>query len=165
MKDNWDYAATIATIVAALATTAAVVVALWIAIRDGRARDAERRDAKGAQARLVSLVATKAPGIGNYVGQIIVVNESQGPIRDPIAADDSPDLERGNLTVRDPGRGKVAVPPVITSGATESWFVDIADGDMPASPVDFRAVLFFTDMFGLRWSISPDRQPIQVLDS
>jgi hypothetical protein len=43
---DWINAAT------AASTFAAVVVALWIGIRDGRERDAERRDAEVAQSRL-----------------------------------------------------------------------------------------------------------------
>jgi hypothetical protein len=56
--DWWTAAASI---VAAVGTVAAVVAALWLAVRDGRrreaeqrVRDAERRDAEARQARLVS---------------------------------------------------------------------------------------------------------------
>jgi len=41
-------------VIGAAGTLLAVVVALWIAIRDGRYRDAERRDNEAAHARLVS---------------------------------------------------------------------------------------------------------------
>lgn len=63
--------------VAGLATLLAVAVAIWIAVRDGRVRDAERRDAEAGQARLVS-VSTPWGNAGGI--QIHVTNHSEAPI-------------------------------------------------------------------------------------
>ncbi|GGS40847.1 hypothetical protein [Actinokineospora fastidiosa] len=45
----------------AMATVAAVVVAFWIALRDSRHRDAERRDSESAHARLLSAARAENP--------------------------------------------------------------------------------------------------------
>ncbi|OLF14329.1 hypothetical protein BLA60_04150 [Actinophytocola xinjiangensis] len=48
-------------VIGAAGTLLAVVVALWIAVRDGRYRDAERRDNEAAHARFVSGARTSDP--------------------------------------------------------------------------------------------------------
>lgn len=53
MASGWDIANVVATIVGAVGTTSAVVVALGIAIRDGRAMRSEREYQEAAQARSV----------------------------------------------------------------------------------------------------------------
>lgn len=51
---NADVFAAWGQVIGAAGTLCAVVVAIWIAIRDGRYRDAERRDNEAMHARLVS---------------------------------------------------------------------------------------------------------------
>lgn len=48
-------------VIGAIGTLLAVVVALWIAIRDGRYRDAERRDNEAVHARFVFAARTSDP--------------------------------------------------------------------------------------------------------
>lgn len=48
-------------VIGAAGTLLAVVVAMWIAIRDGRYRDAERRDNEAAHARFVSCARASDP--------------------------------------------------------------------------------------------------------
>ncbi|HEV2784280.1 MAG TPA: hypothetical protein VGX25_33255 [Actinophytocola sp.] len=58
-------------VIGAAGTLLAVIVAIWIAIRDGRYRDAERRDNEAVHARLLSAIRVSDPpnltiGFTNY---------------------------------------------------------------------------------------------------
>lgn len=64
MTDWWSVGSGI---VRAVATFAATGVALWVAVRDGRQRDGERRDQEAAQARLVTFT-----GISD--GRLLITN-------------------------------------------------------------------------------------------
>lgn len=69
---------TVGELVGAVATTAAVIVALWVAIGDSRRREAERKEQQAAQARLITVERTEdATGGAFYVK---VTNHSASPV-------------------------------------------------------------------------------------
>ncbi|MEU3774101.1 hypothetical protein AB0F11_13005 [Streptomyces sp. NPDC032472] len=72
MTDWWTTGTSIAS---AAATVGAVGVALWVAIRDGEQRTAEKRDAEAAQARLI-LSRRDSEAV------LIIHNNSQLPVID-----------------------------------------------------------------------------------
>lgn len=62
----------------ATGTVAAVIVALWVAIKDARQRKSERKDEQAAQARLV-VVDAHEDVIGGFLA-ITVTNHSASPV-------------------------------------------------------------------------------------
>lgn len=72
---NWG---SLAELAGAVATTAAVGVALWVAIRDGRLREEDRKDEQAAQARLITVQTTEDPTGGSFY--VTVTNHSTSPV-------------------------------------------------------------------------------------
>lgn len=60
------------------ATTAAVGVALWVSIRDGRQQRRDRKDQQAAQARLITVETTEDPTGGAFY--VSVTNHSASPV-------------------------------------------------------------------------------------
>lgn len=68
---------TVANVAAAVGTVGATVAAVWIAIRDGRQRERDRKDEQAAQARLVSVEVDRAILFGAVIR---VTNHSSAPV-------------------------------------------------------------------------------------
>lgn len=150
----------------AVGTFAAVAVALWIGIRDGRERDAERRDSEAGQARLVMVSSGTASGGGIWV---VLTNHSSQPVTG---------LELDEVTWDgDEARGAPwRVPPTIM-GARAATDI-LAAGDELKIPVEFlgpngerihvgvgsfTARYSFRDACGLTWSRIGNGEPRRVL--
>lgn len=73
MTDLWAVSGTVA-------TAGATLVALWVALRDGRLRDKERRDSEAAQARLVTVNFEES----RKSVEAAIQNLSTQPVLDPI---------------------------------------------------------------------------------
>jgi len=150
------------TAAAAIGTITAVVVALGIALHDGRRRDAERRDAQAAQARLVHAgeLQPEAQPSGDVSHPLVafpVHNDSDGTVLDLtgalyVSADGGP-LQRVQY---DPQ------PRQLRRLAPHST------GKLIFSPIAMAHVRYdvqveFTDAAGLRWHRRGTAQPVRVL--
>ncbi|MCX5054620.1 MULTISPECIES: hypothetical protein [unclassified Streptomyces] len=177
MTDWW---ATGTGIASATATVAAVGVALWVAIRDGEQRNAERRDAEAAQARLI-FVTRDHEGFRPWVS---LWNASASPvleveIRSLTAVDRrtgqrmlatrvsvrSTDVELPGLIARVLDGAEVVNPEVWVIEGTE----EIHEGWEPtggwsASESEIECIYRYTDTAGLRWERFDSQPPQRVLE-
>ncbi|MFB9903650.1 hypothetical protein [Allokutzneria oryzae] len=144
--------------VGAVATTAAVVAALWIARRDGRVRVAERADRDKAQARLlVSVMANR----GDFV-TVKVENHSQAPLFDITLTNVEPALawRYGPSTVQSPRQG------ILKAGEHFQRNIELLNGSGEPQRVpggDYSFTFEFVDSAGLRWSRRDNDEPRRVL--
>lgn len=163
MTDWWAAGTGIAS---AVATFGATGLALWVAIRDGRLRDAERRDQEAAQARLIT-----STGISK--GRLVITNHSLLPItRLNVSAQVyEPDGTVRHLAIR--------------SRQKEWWYGgELAGGssvklpvshrmDSPGSALIFsppnssetvRVTMQLLDAQGLWWERENDHPPVRLLE-
>lgn len=135
--------------VGGLATAAAVVVALAVAISDSRRRDEERKDVQAAQARLVT-VETHPDMMGGVLF-VKVTNHSASPVFALIieAVHATPDPVRACFT------GKREWPRLDSNASEQAGcFIFEMDGITPAKvepPRIVSADVSFVDSAGLRW--------------
>jgi hypothetical protein len=147
-----DWLSTVGETVGAVGTVAAVVVALWIANRDGRQRRAERADRDAGQARLISAELRREDGRW----WVRTTNHSIAPIFDCEV-----------LEVRHAGGPSRLEPvpgaPVVLHRLAPNQTVDravAADGDLS----DATVVLSFLDAAGLRWHREGVAAPRRIVD-
>lgn len=152
MADAWTVASTVA-------TAAAVVVALGVALNEGRARAAERRDQAAAQARLVTVVLRG--------DEVFVNNHSQAPIlelRPGHAVETTPAGTNRALIMQysAPYNDLRAMPP----GSYIGFRLAYQDSGAPWSHLEGAgacATVFFLDAAGLWWERSSVGQPVRLL--
>ncbi|AWI32780.1 hypothetical protein [Streptomyces tirandamycinicus] len=174
MTDWW---ATGTSIAGAAATVGAVGVALWVAIREGRQRDAERRDAEAGQARLVTC-RMQLGKIGSRRGSCVIHNFSRHAVVDielcSVTAVDPATGERWT-TAETAGRrtwaeGEPLGPGLsyefdllnwVQEGSTEPKDDWMPRGGWHTARIKF--VYRFTDAAGLRWERRNDEPPVRVL--
>lgn len=135
--------------VGGLASAIAVGVALWVAIRDGRLREEDRKDQQAAQARLVIVEST--PDMFGGIIRVRVTNQSESPIFAVIveAVHVSPDP----LRVRFPEEhswprldAKEAVTAVFRSYRMDQRVLaDVREPNRASADISF------VDSAGLRW--------------
>lgn len=126
---------------AAAATVAAVVVALWVAIRDGRQQRAELADRQAAQARLVTAYVDRLQGRWC----VRTANHSTAPVYDVEVEEVRHQQWVGNV---EPVPGSPAKLRELLPGAPVDRPLAGEVGGDPASAV---VVFRFVDAAGLRW--------------
>ncbi|MFC4464648.1 hypothetical protein ACFPH6_08775 [Streptomyces xiangluensis] len=162
MTDWWSVGSSIA---GAAATFAATGVALWVAVRDGRQRDAERRDQEAAQARLVTFT-----GISD--GRLLITNHSLLPISRLLVTAKVQEADgewkflavRSRATVPWPGGelgpgGRVTLPVshrMVEPGGT-LVFSPLQNGE------SVRVTMQLLDAQGLWWERTNDQEPVRLL--
>ncbi|MEV7130160.1 hypothetical protein [Streptomyces sp. NPDC093260] len=154
MTDAWTIGSTVA-------TAAATLVALGVAVNESRTRVRERADRDAAQARLL---LTRARGETAYVDNY----------------SDQPFLEVWWISADAVKPGSPAVPVRYASGerryirplpARGSSLIRLAehtwDGHSGPAPRDFtvRATVHYLDASGLWWSRTGNEQPVRLLTS
>ncbi|MFF8593989.1 hypothetical protein ACF061_21590 [Streptomyces sp. NPDC015220] len=153
MTDAWTIGSTVA-------TAAATLVALGVAVRDGRARAAERADRDAAQARLL---ITRARG-----GTVYVDNYSDQPFLEVwwITADAvGPASEV--TPVRYAGQERRYIRPLPAKGSSTIGLSEqVWDGHSGPSPRNstVRATIHYLDAAGLWWSRTGGEQPVRLLN-
>jgi hypothetical protein len=146
-----DWVSALGQVAGAAGTFAAVVLALWVARRDGRWRRAEQSDREAGQARLI--IADMHHDDGRW--WVRTTNHSTAPVFDVEVVE-----------VRHPnGISKVEPVPgapaeVIKLAAGEAIDRAITPGGDPSGVV----VLRFLDAAGLRWRREGTAQPQRILD-
>jgi hypothetical protein len=157
--------------VGAVFTAAAVAVALWLAIREGRWRRAEQADRDAAQARLVTVQADyRYPG--HVEGPLILLtikNSSDKPVFDAkvslVRDINQPDFgwrfggtgdpeEREYATVLSPGESFVVEVVFIGENRRVVY---------PGGAAEY--TITFTDALGLRWSRQDTQAAVRIIDS
>lgn len=151
--------------VGAAATTAAVIVALWISHRDARRVDRERRDAEKGQARLVTVEAPWGSGGGVT---ITVTNRSLQPIFG-LELDSVTNIDDPELAWRIPPTIHGARQSIDVLGAGEPWttyaeFLD-ANGqrDRLRPGASIAVDISFHDASGLTWRKRTNSDPVRVI--
>jgi hypothetical protein len=153
-------------VIGAAGTLLAIVVALWIAIRDGRYRDAERRDNEAAHARVVSGSRTSDPprlrlsytNYGTFPVTSVRVVEVFGRFRETrstgwsINGSDEPYV----LAAIAPGQ-TVTTPPI-----TVTW---PAGTDVDETAALYYPTVVFVDTNGRWWERTAHDQPVRLLGS
>jgi hypothetical protein len=153
-------------VIGAAGTLLAVVVAMWIAIRDGRYRDAERRDNEMAHARVVSAARASDPphltvsytNYGVFPVTSVRLTDIVGRFKDAsstgwsISGSDEPYV----LGAIGPGQ-TVTTPPITINWPEET-------------EVDKKAALYyptivFVDTNGRWWERTAHDQPRRLLSS
>jgi hypothetical protein len=157
----------------AVATTAAVVVALWLGWRDRRWRREEQADRDAAQARLIT-ADPEIDMVGGGVDYTIIIrilNGSPSPVFDVkvvgLRNDERPDLDwRVDTDPRVFGDGFPTEPRVIAAGQRFSLPVEYVDPETKAStypPGADHVTIEFTDAHGLRWRRRDGEPPARLL--
>ncbi|MFI1769205.1 hypothetical protein ACH41H_45245 [Streptomyces sp. NPDC020800] len=166
MTDWWTTGTSIAS---AAATVGAVAVALWVAIRDGEQRNAEKRDAEAAQARLI-LSRRDSEAV------LIIHNNSQLPVIDVelysvslvhpesgkrIAA---AKLRRTDL-VRDTAPPPLRLCQVLQRGGQVGVHVILEGRTSGKDLLRLRMECHygFTDSAGLRWERRNNEPPVRIV--
>jgi hypothetical protein len=173
-----DWVAAIGQAVGALFTAAAVIVALWLAIREDRwrradqaERDAERADRDAAQARLVTVEPdyNRSASFPGPEIAAVVLNGSQLPIFDVrIVGLRAASETTSRWAWGSPDPDEMTIKPVLP--AQERFVIQIAYVDERGT-VDYRdtgedvITIEFVDHAGLRWRRAGNALPERVLDT
>lgn len=159
----------------AIGSIAAVAVALWVAFRDGRRRDVERRDQEKAQARTItSRVGTVAVTMGPIRGTVPAVwieNHGTAPITNIILESVSAfvgDQRRTKWSISDHAdQSPYIVAPVIGPGQAEAAeplrFTDAEETSRWPDPTTASVTFAFTDALGLTWRKADNGEPQRLL--
>lgn len=153
-------------VIGAAGTLLAVVVAMWIAIRDGRYRDSERRDMEAAHARFVSCARASDPpslrvSYTNYGNlpvtsvRLVAVCGRFGQTRSTgwsIGGSDEPHV----LGAIAPGQ-TVTTPPI-----SVSW---PEDTEVDEATALYYPTVVFVDTNGRWWERTAHDQPRRLLDA
>ncbi|MGP4012524.1 hypothetical protein [Streptomyces sp. 4N124] len=162
MTDWWAAGTGIAS---AAATISATGLALWVAVRDGRLRDAERRDQEAAQARLV----TRSRGPND---RLRITNHSALPI---MRLNVRAEVHEADGAVRHLAihsrRHQWWHGPVLAGGASVdlpvSHRMDQPGSTLIASPLKTGETITVTmqvlDAQGLWWERENDHPPVRLL--
>ncbi|NEA46028.1 hypothetical protein [Streptomyces sp. SID10815] len=153
MTDAWTIGSTVA-------TAAAALVALGVAVNEGRTRVRERADRDAAQARLLLIRARGGTAhVDNYTDQLFLEVRW-------ISADA---VKPGSpaVPVRYAAGERRYIRPLPAQGssaiglAEQTW-----DGHSGPAPRDFtvRATVHYLDAAGLWWSRTGNEQPVRLLD-
>lgn len=156
-----EWISTVGQVVGALATLAAVIVALWIAGRDTRRLEGERADRDKAQARLVAITAVGSGGAG-----IVITNHSDRPILHPQIEDVTVNGSLGltwrvNPKVPNAGRPR----DVLSPGEPFEVPVEFVDEGGTVTRLDqgqCTVTIIFTDAAGLRWRRVGNSEPTRI---
>ncbi|GAA5104042.1 hypothetical protein [Haloechinothrix salitolerans] len=161
----------------ALITFAAVVVALWVAIRDGRHRERDHQEELAGQARTITVDLDS--GHDDLLGRfyaVVVHNHSNAPITDITVVDvyavfdgQTQDLlwriEDGREPPPQicrvlPGGERCGSIPVEFTSSSDKW----APGPRPSYLALLHSVVTcaFTDARGIRWQRKGNEQPQRV---
>jgi hypothetical protein len=153
-------------VVGAAGTLLAVVVAMWIAIRDGRYRDAERRDNEAAHARVVSGARASDPpsltvsytNYGTFPVTSVRLMDISGRFQETSSTGWSVDGSSEPYVLGAIGPGQTVTTPPIS--------IDWPEG----SNVDETAALYyptvaFVDTNGRWWERTAHDQPRRLLSS
>ncbi|MEU0783266.1 hypothetical protein ABZ341_17045 [Streptomyces sp. NPDC006173] len=158
MTDNWTIASTVA-------TAGATIVALWVALREGINRRAERRDAEETQARLLVIrIERDEQGVA-------VHNYSAEPFLEVRWFDAGAKVAASGQTavVRFDENARRIIRPL---GAHAHWDIPLAqfgwgDDERPESAAPHGSELWGTvhylDANGLWWSRTGNDRPVRLL--
>lgn len=146
-----DWVSALGQAVGAVGTLLAVVVALWVASRDGRRRRAEQSDRDAGQARLI--IADVHREGGRW--WVRTTNHSAAPV---FGVEVVEVRYEGGVSVVEPVSGAPAVLDMLGAGETRDRAIT-ADGN-PSSGV---VVLRYLDSAGLRWHREGTGQPERML--
>jgi len=154
----------------AITTVGATGVALWVAVREGmarnadlRERDAERRDQEAAQARLVTCEATRLDLDAHIVNHSaapvfdvrVIRAEATSPEGDPVAPAFKPDARRSFQVL---GGGKEA-----RTGLSHQVWGHGDVGFVPHGSTNIRLTIQFLDAAGLWWERTGAEQPRRLM--
>ncbi|WP_344017980.1 hypothetical protein [Pseudonocardia kongjuensis] len=174
---NWtDIVSAIGQAGGAVATAAAVIVALWLAIRERRWRRAdlvavaaERDDRDAAQARLITVACDFRDTLTGSVS-VTVRNESASPVFDvrikKVESDD-PDVVSWDYDFGQMDELYDVAPTVLSASAeirAVAWYHD-GTGTPIRTFADDHATVQFTDSNGLRWTRRDTAAPVRLIDS
>ncbi len=147
-----DWVSVVGQLAGVLGTLTAVVVALWVARRDGRRQRVEQSDRDAGQARLVTADVHRDAGRW----WVRTTNHSAAPVFDVAVVEVR---HEGGVSAVEPVPGAPAVLHVLPAGETRDRA--IAPGSDPSPGV---VVLRYLDAAGLRWYREGPGQPERVLD-
>jgi len=154
----------------AIGAIGAGAIALWIAIRDGRERDRERRDAEAAQARCVIATVQHDREPRNLAGErnlrVRVANHSNAPITSIDILEITP-VESWKIG-RQPGRvGEFFAAAIPPGGETVSEPVELTGLPLIAESLPIERAVFariqYVDSHGLVWERVGLDAPTRVL--
>lgn len=148
----------------AVATTAAVVVALWLAARDQRWRRADQTARDAAQARLVTVEIDYNIDSSPVKITAVITNSSQSPILD-VAIDKVRNLKQPDLQwrFRTDLPGERAYAWALRTGQTLESLIEFYETAEPTQSVvpDFfnELTVSYTDTNGHRWQRTNNWEP------
>ncbi|HET9256077.1 MAG TPA: hypothetical protein VFO16_12860 [Pseudonocardiaceae bacterium] len=147
-----EWVSAVAQIAGAFGTLAAVVVALWVASRDGRRLRAELSDREKGQARLIFADVCKDDG--RWL--VRTTNHSAAPV---FIVEVVEVRHRGGMSAVEDTPEAPAVLDVLEPGQIRDRV--ITPGGEPSSGV---VVLRYLDATGLRWRREGTRQPERIVE-
>lgn len=159
-----EWSVAISQVAGAAATLAAVVVALWIAVRDGRRVRVEQADRDASQARLITFEVCR----GGDGWRVRTTNQSMAPIFDVTMTVVTCGDRVGHV---EPGPGSPKKLPMISpDGKKVEQPIKFADRESH-SRLDFNSIDIgscqvtanFLDAAGLRWSRTGSDPPRRIL--
>lgn len=150
----------------AIATAAATIVALWVSVREGKHRAADKRDAEAAQARLI--LVHGAEMMSGDVVPLRLTNHSAEPILWPWVTDVVWNEDATKAAQwRNPPTIFGARPgtDVLPAGDTFKVYVEFVHDDkrQAISAGDtFQTTFTFIDARGLRWQRVGNSEPTRL---
>ena len=150
-----DWVSVVGQLVGTAGTVAAVVLALWIARRDGRRLRAELADRDAGQARLVTADVHRAAGRW----WVRTTNHSTAPV---FGVEVVEARHQGGLSRVEPLPGAPAVLEVLGPGESVDRALDVPTGADPDPGLDV-VVTCYLDAAGLRWRREGAGQPQREL--